>query len=35
VGDSWLLEAVCRHRPELRVRVGYMKPYINRDMNCG
>jgi hypothetical protein len=25
VADSWLHEAVCRHRPELWPTVGYMK----------
>jgi len=25
VADSWLHEAVCRQRPELWQRVGYMK----------
>jgi len=28
VCDSWLHEAVCRHRPELWVTVGYMKLWL-------
>jgi hypothetical protein len=32
VGDSWLHEAVCRQRPELWVRVGYMKLSVERDV---
>jgi hypothetical protein len=35
VGDSWLHEAVCRLRPELWVKVGYMKLHVDRDLNCG
>ena len=27
MGESWLHEAVCRQRPELWVKVGYMKLY--------
>ena len=33
--NSWLHEAVCRQRPELRVTVGYMKLCVDRDLNCG
>jgi hypothetical protein len=35
VGDSWLHEAVFRHRPELWVTVGYLKLYVDRDLKCG
>jgi len=34
VGDSWLHGAVCRQRPDLWVRVGYMKLGVDRDLNC-
>jgi hypothetical protein len=35
VADSWLDEAVCGKRPELLVRVGYMKLHVERDLKCG
>jgi len=35
VGESRLHEAVCRQRPELWVRVGYMKLCVDRDLKCG
>jgi len=35
VADSRLQEAVCRHRPEMRVTVGYRKQCVDRDLNCG
>jgi len=35
VADSWLHEALCRQRPELWSRVGYMKLCIETDLNCG
>jgi len=35
MGDSLLHEAVCRQIPELWVTVGYMKLFVDRDMNCG
>jgi len=35
VGDMWLHEAVCRQRPELWLRFGYMKLCVDRDLNCG
>jgi hypothetical protein len=35
VGDSLLHEAVCRHSPEMWVRVGYMKLCVDRDLKCG
>jgi hypothetical protein len=34
VAESWLHEAVCRQRPELWVRVGYMNVCVDRDLNC-
>jgi len=33
VSESWLHETVCRQRPELCVRVGYMKLRLDRDLN--
>jgi len=33
VGDSWFHEAVCRQRPELWVTVGYMKLFVDTDLN--
>ena len=33
--ESWLHEAVCRQGPDLWVKVGYMKLYVDRDLNCG
>jgi len=27
--------ALCRHRPELWPTVGYMKLYVDTDLNCG
>jgi len=35
MSESWLDGAVCRQRPELWVTVGYMKLYVDRDLNCG
>ena len=35
MAESWLREAVCRQRPELWVRDGYMKVCVDRDLNCG
>ena len=35
MADSWLHEAVCRQRPELRVTVGYMKLCVNIDLKFG
>jgi hypothetical protein len=35
VGESWLHEAVCRQRPELWVKVEYMKQCVERQVNCG
>ena len=35
MGDSWLLEAVCRQRPEVWVTVGYMKLCVEGDSNVG
>ena len=35
MGDSWLTEEVCRQRPELWLKVGYMKQCLDRDLNCG
>jgi hypothetical protein len=35
VADSGLHEAVCRERPEKWPSVGYMKPCVDRDLNCG
>jgi len=32
---SWLHEAVCRQRIKLWLTVGYMKLYVDRDLNCG
>jgi hypothetical protein len=34
MGDSWLHEAVCGQRPELWVRIGYMKLRAERELNC-
>ena len=34
MGESWLHEAVCRLKPELLVRVGYMKLCVDRNLNC-
>jgi len=34
VGDSWLHEAACGQRIQLWLTVGYMKPYVDRDLNC-
>jgi hypothetical protein len=33
VCDSWLHEVVGRQRPELCVTVGYMKLWVDRDLN--
>jgi hypothetical protein len=35
VADSWLHEAMCRERDEMRLRVDYIKLSVDRDMNCG
>ena len=35
MGDSWLLEAVGRQRPELLLTVGYRKRCVDGDFNCG
>jgi hypothetical protein len=35
VGESWLGGAVCRQRPEVWVKVGYMKMCVDIEMNCG
>ena len=35
MADSWLHEALCRQSPELWLTVGYMKLYVDRDLNCG
>jgi len=35
VADSRLHGVVCRQRPELWPTVGYMKPCVDRDLNCG
>jgi len=35
VAESWLLEAMCRQRPELWLKVGYMKLCVDRDLKCG
>ena len=32
MADSWLHEAVCRQRPELWLKVGYMKLCVDRDL---
>jgi len=34
-GGSWLHEALCLDRTELWVRVGYMKLFVERELNCG
>ena len=34
MAESWLHEAVCRQKPELWLRVGYMKLCVDRDLNC-
>jgi hypothetical protein len=34
VCESWLLEAVCRQRAELLVKVDYMKLFVDRKLNC-
>jgi hypothetical protein len=35
VADSWLREDVCRQRPDLWLKVGYMKLCVENDFNCG
>jgi hypothetical protein len=35
VADSWIYEAVIRHSHELWSTVGYMKLFVDRDLNCG
>jgi len=35
VAESCLHETVCRQRPELWLKVGYMNLCADRDMNCG
>jgi hypothetical protein len=34
VADSWLHEAVCRQRPELWTKPGYIIVCVDRGMNC-
>jgi hypothetical protein len=33
VADSWLHEAVCRHRPEFWPTVAYIKLCVDTDLN--
>ena len=34
MGVSWLHETVCRQRPELWLAVGYMKLFVDKNLNC-
>jgi hypothetical protein len=35
VAESWLHETVCRQRPEMWPKDGYIKLCVDRDKNCG
>jgi len=35
VDDRLLYESVCRQRHEQPLRVGFMKLFVDRDLNCG
>ena len=35
MGEIWLHAAVCRQRPELCIRFGYVKLCVDRHLSCG
>jgi hypothetical protein len=35
LANVWKYEAVCRQNYEMWVTVGYMKLFVDRELNCG